>query len=269
MLMPLEPPDPETISAVQSLIVSRRVALDDPSATLAALIDPVGAFLLINKPYGYTSFSVVNQIRRRITRATGIKRVKVGHAGTLDPLATGLLILATRRCTKSIAALSNMDKVYRVRMRLGITSASHDLETQIQISGDALSVDQEVITSTIQALEMSETQIPPIFSAIKQQGKAVYHKARAGQVVVMESRPVTFHSISILDIDLPFVNLTVHCGKGTYIRSLVRDIGDRLGVGAVMTDLVRTSVGEFNIDEALTYDEAIALLESNTTTTTW
>ncbi len=269
MLMPLEVPVQETLLTAPSVIVSRSVALDDPSSARAALIDPAGAFLLIDKPYGYTSFSVVNQIRRRITRATGIKRVKVGHAGTLDPLATGLLILATRRCTKSISVLSNMDKVYCVRMRLGVTSPSHDLETKIEISGDPIALDRTTIAETVQKLEISESQVPPIFSAIKQQGKAVYHKARAGQAVTMESRPVTFHSISIVSVELPFVTLTVHCGKGTYIRSLVHDIGELLGVGAVMTDLERTSVGEFNNHEALTYDEAIALLETNAAETSW
>ncbi len=246
---------------VAPIVITRTLSGADPVSARQSLIDIPGAFLLVDKPYGFTSFSLVNQIRRRITLATGIKRVKVGHAGTLDPLATGLLILATRRTTKAIAALSNMDKVYRVKLRLGITSPSHDLETKIAIMSDGLSVDTSEIVRLVAELEASVLQTPPIFSAIKQQGKAVYIKARAGKDVVMQPRTVTFHDITIEAIELPFVTLTVHCGKGTYIRSLVRDLGDRLGVGAVMIDLVRRSVGEFNLSEALSYDEAIALLE--------
>lgn len=259
--------DAEPILEVRPTVISRRLASADPSGCKHLLIDIPGAFLLIEKPYGFTSFSLVNQIRRRITLATGIKRVKVGHAGTLDPLATGLLILATRRCTKAIAALSNMDKVYRVRLRLGITSPSHDLETKIEITGNPESIQTSSVERIIRELAASEVQTPPIFSAIKQQGKAVYIKARAGKEITMEPRPVTFHDITIENISLPFVTLTVHCGKGTYIRSLVRDIGEQLGVGAVMIDLERTAVGQFQLSDALSYDEAIALLENNLLTT--
>jgi tRNA pseudouridine55 synthase len=251
----------EVLPVVVPTVVTKQMAMEDPIGSRQLLIDVPGAFLLIEKPYGYTSFSLVNQIRRRITLATGIKRVKVGHAGTLDPLATGLLILATRRCTKTIPALSIMDKVYLVRMRLGITTPSHDLETQIVIAGDPRSVGRSNIEEVVLGLEASVLQTPPIFSAIKQQGKAVYLKARAGKEVTMESRAVVFHQISIVNISLPYVTLSVHCGKGTYIRSLVRDIGEQLGVGAVMIDLERTAVGPYELEDALKYDEAIALLE--------
>jgi tRNA pseudouridine55 synthase len=240
-------------------VITRDLLEQNPAAAKEALISPEGGILLIDKPYGETSFWVVSQIRKAISSATGIKRVKVGHAGTLDPLATGLLILATRWKTKALADLLGMPKSYKVQMRLGITSPSYDLERPITVHElPGLSKDQ--IEDAIMSFQGEQLQVPPIFSAIKRDGKPVYLSARKGEETLLEAKPITVHSIELHSVDLPFVTFTVNCSKGTYVRSLVRDIAAKLGTVGVMTELERDSIGLWNITQALSVQESRQLI---------
>ncbi len=239
-----------------------RDALAQPEAAREAIISEDGALLLVNKPYGETSFHVVNFIRHPIRVATGIKGVKVGHAGTLDPLATGLLIIATRRKTKQLAHLLGLEKTYLLRMRFGITSPSFDLERPIEIIGGEAGLTPEAVRAAIEALPGEHDQMPPIFSAIKQHGHAVYLRARKGKEVILATRPVVIHTSEVVSIDLPFATFRVRVSKGTYIRSIVRDVAESLGTGGVLVDLVRESIAEWRLEDALTLDEAINLLKT-------
>jgi tRNA pseudouridine55 synthase len=215
--------------------------------------------VLVNKPYGETSFYVVNRIRKSISGSTGIKRVKVGHAGTLDPLATGLLLIASRRCTKELAHLTGLDKTYLVTVRFGITSPSFDLEQPIEFVGGEDGLTTTQVDAAIRSLHGIHAQIPPAFSAIKQQGKPVYHMARRGEVVQLEARAIEVKTVEVVSVDLPHATFRVLCSKGTYVRSLVRDLGESLGSGAVLTDLRRETVGQWRDSDALTLDEAVRI----------
>lgn len=241
--------EPVTLESIQ----------DDPSIAREALISKEGGLLLVNKPYGETSFYVVNQVRKAISTVTGIKRVKVGHAGTLDPLATGLLILATRGKTRALAELLGMSKSYHVTMRLGITSASFDLEQPI-VAHPLPILSEAEVAEVIHSFAGDQMQEPPIFSAVKRAGKPMYLAARKGEEVTLASKPITIYNIELHSVDLPFVTFTVNCSKGTYIRSLVRDIAQKLGTVGVMTELERDTIGPWNIGQALSVKEAIHLI---------
>lgn len=244
------------------VIIGRTEVASDSEGCREAIISIEGSLLLVNKPYGETSFFAVNKIRQAITRATGIKRVKVGHAGTLDPLATGLLILATRGKTKELSQLLGLPKSYTVEMRLGITSPSFDLERPISIGENATLIDTSTVVRVIEGLVGIHAQTPPIFSAVKQQGKPVYLAARRGEDVVMVPKEIEIFSSKILSIQLPFVRFRVECSKGTYIRSLVRDIAATLGTVGLMTALERDSIAGWRSEEALTIEEVVGLLVS-------
>ncbi len=202
----------------------------------------------------------MNQIRKAISRVTGIRRVKCGHGGTLDPLATGLLIIATRGKTKELANLMGRDKTYRVRMRLGVTSPSFDLERPVEIVGGEESITREAVEWAIHALPGEHEQIPPIYSAIKQKGQPVYHAARKGRTPVMVARTIFIHNVEIISIELPYITFRVRVSKGTYIRSLVRDIAAQLGTGGILIDLEREAIGEWNVRDALTLQETTNLI---------
>lgn len=242
-----------------SPILGRAAFGSDPESAHEALTSVPGALILVDKPYGETSFYVVNHVRKAISRSTGIKRVKVGHAGTLDPLATGLLILATRHSTKRMANLTGLDKTYTVTVRFGITSPSFDLEQPIQVTGGEEKLTTDAVSSAILNLLGDHAQIPPAFSAIKQQGKPVYHMARRGEAVTLEARAIEVKSVEVISVDLPFATFRVLCSKGTYVRSLVRDLGESLDTGAVLTDLRRETVGAWSVEDALTFAEAVAM----------
>jgi tRNA pseudouridine55 synthase len=246
-------------------ILDRASFLANPAKACESLISPEGALLLIEKPYGETSFHAVNQIRKAMSRATGLRRVKCGHAGTLDPLATGLLIIATRHKTKELANLIGIDKTYLVRMRLGVTSASFDLEQRVEIIGGEENVTEAMARSAILALPGEREQIPPIYSAIKQGGQPVYHAARKGRTPTMVARTIFVHNVEIISIELPYMCFRVRVSKGTYIRSLVRDIAVSLGTGGVLVDLEREAIGEWRSENALTLNEVTsAILQHNT-----
>jgi len=213
----------------------------------------MNGLLLIDKPKGWTSFDVVAKVRGVIaayTRAQGLPRVKVGHTGTLDPMATGLLVLAIGSYTKKIADLTKHDKTYLATITLGANSNTDDAEGELVTVSDKQPTLQE-IQSALQTFVGEIMQVPPQFSAIKIGGVRSYKTARAGEQVALQPRPVKVFSISDIAYDYPKVSCNVHVGSGTYIRSIARDLGQKLGTGAYLSDLRRTTVGEFTIDASV------------------
>lgn len=212
------------------------------------LLDPSklkeGVVLAVDKPLHWTSFDVVKKLRS----IAGIP--KVGHVGTLDPLATGLLLVCTGAKTKTISHYQALEKVYVGEMVLGKTTPSIDLETDFDSDTPYEHITEAAIDEAVASFVGTIEQTPPIYSAIKVEGTRAYRKARAGQTAVLPSRQVFIRSFAITSIRLPRVQFRVTCGKGTYIRSLVRDFGNRLGVGAYLSALCRTRIGTFKLDDA-------------------
>ncbi len=205
-----------------------------------------GEVLLVDKPPEWTSFDVVNKMRR-------IFRIKrIGHAGTLDRNATGLLIVCTGKKTKELAAFQELEKEYDVTMRLGERTESFDTETPVVERHDVSMLDEQTIRSTIGRFVGTQTQVPPMWSAVKVGGTPLYRYARKGIEVSRKERTVVVKSIEVNSIALPDVSMTVVCSKGTYIRSLVNDIGKALGVGAHVVRLRRTRIGQYRVDDAWT-----------------
>jgi tRNA pseudouridine55 synthase len=211
-----------------------------------------GRVLLINKPLEWTSFDVVNKLRYKL----GIK--KIGHAGTLDPLATGLLIVCVGKMTKRIEEYMGLEKEYTGTLVIGQTTPSHDLETEISEKKDISHLTAADLHSALRPLTGKIRQLPPIHSAIRVGGKRAYSFARKGHDVVLQPREVEVREFEITGIDLPSVSFRIVCSKGTYIRSLVRDFGDILGVGAYMSALCRTRIGPFLLENALNMDEVVS-----------
>ncbi len=210
-----------------------------------------GRVLLIDKPLNWTSFQVVNKIRWLIKQQFNIKKIKVGHAGTLDPLATGLLILCTGKFTKKIETYQAQVKEYRGTITLGATTPSYDLESEIDQKFDISEIsDADILKNTQQFLGKIQQQ-PPIFSALKQNGKRLYEYAREGSKIEIPSRPVTITEFKITKIKLPCIEFRIVCGKGTYIRSLAHDFGKSLNNGAHLSGLRRTKIGEFRVEDAI------------------
>ncbi len=214
-----------------------------------------GEVLLVDKPLEWTSFDVVNSLRYAIKRALNVKKIKVGHAGTLDPLATGLLIVCTGKFTKQIESFQGLDKVYVGSMHIGATTPSYDKETEINKTFDTCNINKELLIETTKQFIGEIEQTPPIFSAVKIDGKRAFEYARKDDEVKIKSRKVNIHDFTLLNYDLPEIDFMVTCSKGTYIRSLVNDFGKALNNGAYMSALRRTSIGEFNINNAYTVDE--------------
>ncbi|MDB5272588.1 MAG: tRNA pseudouridine(55) synthase [Chitinophagaceae bacterium] len=208
-----------------------------------------GAILLIDKPLTWTSFDVVRKIRN----LTKIK--KTGHAGTLDPLATGLLIVCQGKATKKIEDIQNAEKEYTGTIHLGATTASYDLESEPTPQQDITHLTAETIAQHAQRFVGFIDQIPPIFSAIKVDGKRAYDLARKGLEPELKSRRIEIKAFDITHIDLPVVTFRVTCSKGTYIRSLAHDLGQSLGTGAYLKSLRRTKIGDYSVDHALTPDQ--------------
>jgi tRNA pseudouridine55 synthase len=209
--------------------------------------------LLIDKPKGWTSFDVVAKVRGIVRRETGQKKVKIGHTGTLDPLATGLLVLVLGGYTKRVPELSKADKTYEVTMRLGQTSTTGDEEGQKTPASDKKPSEAEVLAA-LRHFVGEIQQIPPAYSAIKVHGQRAYKLARAGKEVAIEPRSVTIYEITDVVYDYPQVRFTATVSSGTYIRSLVEDIGKRLDTGAYMSALYRTEVGDFSVTNAAVPD---------------
>jgi tRNA pseudouridine55 synthase len=213
--------------------------------------------LLVDKPSGWTSFDVVAKVRGIIKHETGLKKPKVGHTGTLDPLATGLLVLTLGTYCKRAQEFSKLDKTYEVTLKLGETSTTGDEEGEKTPVSD-VKPSQNDIESAIKQFVGEIQQVPPIYSAIKIDGQRAYKLARAGKEVNLEPRPVTIYKITDVKYDYPHVNLTAKVSSGTYIRSLVEDIGQKLGTGAYMTALCRTKVDDFNLKSAVIVDNLSA-----------
>jgi tRNA pseudouridine55 synthase len=214
-----------------------------------------GCIFLVDKPLEWTSFDVVNCLRGQICRALGVKKFKVGHAGTLDPLATGLLLICTGKKTKEIERLQNHDKEYTGTLKLGATTPSYDGETEENQHFNIEYITEEALHQAARQLTGRIEQVPPVFSAIKIDGKNAYLHARKGHELKMAARPITIHSFEITEINLPYVSFRVHCSKGAYNRSLAHDFGKILNNGAYLTALRRTKIGDYSIDSAATVEE--------------
>ena len=211
--------------------------------------DDAGRVLLINKPFQWTSFDVVNKLRYRL------KIKKIGHAGTLDPLATGLLIICTGKMTKRIEEFMGLEKEYTGKFILGQSTPSHDLETEVTEVKDISGLTEEAIRQAARALTGNISQLPPMHSAIRIGGKRAYEFARKGQDIELKHRAVEVKEFEIMGISLPEAAFRIICSKGTYIRSIARDVGDALGVGAYLTDLCRTRIGSFRLEDAVQIDD--------------
>ncbi|CAL2060264.1 tRNA pseudouridine(55) synthase TruB [Tenacibaculum sp. 190524A05c] len=221
-----------------------------------------GKVLLIDKPLEWTSFQVVNKLRWHIRKQFDIKKIKVGHAGTLDPLATGLLIICTGKQTKSIETYQGQIKEYTGTIVLGSTTPSYDLETEINETFPTDHITDELIHQTTEQFIGKIQQKPPIFSAIKKDGKRLYELARQGKTTEIKSREIEIREFEITNINFPNVEFRVVCSKGTYIRSLANDFGVALNSGAHLSVLRRTKIGEFSVDNAQSIDGFIQNLTS-------
>lgn len=211
-----------------------------------------GQVILIDKPLRWSSFDVVNKLRYAIRKKFNIKKIKVGHAGTLDPLATGLLIICTGKFTKKINEYQGLPKEYTGSIQLGATTPSYDLESEINHTFPTKHITDKHIREITQQFIGEIQQKPPIFSAIKKDGKRLYELARKGESIEIPSRLVTIYEFEITKINLPNLNFRVVCSKGTYIRSLADDFGKALNSGAHLTALRRTKIGAFSVEKAIT-----------------
>ncbi len=209
-----------------------------------------GQILLVDKPLDWTSFQAVNKIKFKLRREFDFKKVKIGHAGTLDPRATGLLIVCTGKATKQIPEIQDAPKEYRAEIKLGVQTESYDTEKPEILPTAILHLTEADIKEALSRFVGEIEQTPPIYSAIKVDGKRAYDLARAGKEVEIKSRKTVIFFIDEIEIQLPFVRFTVGCSKGTYIRSLAHDIGQELAVGAYLTALRRTKIGDYKIEEA-------------------
>ena len=213
-----------------------------------------GQILLFDKPLKWTSFQLVNKVRWLIRKNCNIKKIKVGHAGTLDPLATGLLILCTGKMTKRIEEYQGQEKEYKGTFTLGATTPSYDMETETDQTFPTAHLTEENIRKATEAFMGDIQQFPPVFSALKKEGKRLYEYARKGEEVEIPARNVHISHFEITSISLPEVGFKVVCSKGTYIRSLAHDFGKKLNSGAYLSALRRTRIGEFSIKDAISID---------------
>jgi tRNA pseudouridine55 synthase len=211
--------------------------------------------LYFDKPLKWTSFAVVNKIRYHLCRKLGVKKLKVGHAGTLDPLATGVMILCTGKATKRIEELQYHTKEYVATLQLGATTPSFDLEHPIDATYPTEHITRERVEEVLRGFVGSIEQVPPAYSACKIEGERAYNLARNGEEVKLKAKTLVIDEIELLDYQLPFITLRVVCSKGTYIRALARDIGVALESGAHLTALRRTRVGDVRVEQCMQVDE--------------
>lgn len=219
-----------------------------------------GEILYVDKPLGWTSFDAVKRVRGALTRRLGLKKMKVGHAGTLDPLATGVMIICTGRATKLIDNLQAGVKEYEASIALGATTPSFDLETEIDARYPVEHITEELVRDVLSRFTGRIEQIPPAFSACKVDGKRAYELARKGREVDLKPKVLVIDSIELLSFARDSISIRVVCSKGTYIRALARDIGAALGSGGHLTALRRTRVGDARIADCLTMDQAAELI---------
>ena len=233
--------------------------MEDPLAS-RKLID--GTCLLVDKPKSWTSFDVVNKIRTGVKQSLGVKKIKVGHAGTLDPMATGLLIICTGKNTKKLAEHQGLPKEYTGTITLGATTPSYDAETEPDAIFPTEHITSEQLERARQHFVGNIEQIPPMFSAIKVDGQPLYKKARQGIMVEIAPRPVTIYEFEFTNVVLPNIDFRVKCSKGTYIRSLAYDFGKALNSGGYLSSLCRTSVGDFKLENAWNLEALVDHIES-------
>ena len=214
-----------------------------------------GEIILVNKPYRWTSFDVVNFIRKYIKSQPGLKKIKVGHAGTLDPLATGLLILCTGKMTKQIEQFKEFDKEYTGTFTIGATTPSFDLETETDQVFPFEHVTEEAIYIATKELTGSYEQLPPAFSAVKIKGVRAYEHARKGREVTIQPKQVSIPEFEITGIRLPVISFRIVCSKGTYIRAIARDFGEKMHCGAYLSSLCRTRIGNYYLKDAFELED--------------
>ncbi|MCY4160766.1 MAG: tRNA pseudouridine(55) synthase TruB [Flavobacteriaceae bacterium] len=211
-----------------------------------------GRLILIDKPCGWTSFDVVKKIKLYLQKTYQIKKLKVGHAGTLDPLATGLLIVAVGKKTKKIQELQSLTKTYTGTLKLGQTTPSFDSETHVNAHYPIKHITEEMILEKAKDFIGQQMQLPPIYSAIKKDGKRLYQYARNGQTITINSRKINITEFHVHQINMPQIKFIISCSKGTYIRSLINDFGKKCNSGAYLISLRRTFIGDYSVDDALT-----------------
>jgi tRNA pseudouridine55 synthase len=214
-----------------------------------------GQLLLVDKPLEWTSFQVVNKLRWALRTKYKLKKLKVGHTGTLDPLATGLLLICTGKMTKKISEIQALEKAYDGIITLGTTTPSYDLETAIDQNFYINHITKQQLDTARKKFVGEIDQYPPIYSAIKKEGKRLYEYARKGEKIKIESRKVTLYAFNFTKIDIPQVHFHVRCSKGTYIRSLAHDFGKALESGAHLSQLRRTAIGAYSVEDSLTPDQ--------------
>lgn len=221
-----------------------------------------GEIIIIDKPLGWTSFDAVKRLRGAIQRRLNVRKFKVGHAGTLDPLATGVLIVCTGRATKRITELQEGMKEYVAEVKFGATTPSYDLEKEIDATYPWEHITRERIEEVLPRFIGHVMQVPPVFSAVKIDGKRAYNYARKGKEVDIKAKPLEIREMEILKWEAPVLTLRVLCSKGTYIRALARDLGEALDSGAHLVGLRRTRVGDYTEQQALTIDRAVEIITS-------
>lgn len=220
-------------------------------ATLKNVDPDKGIILLINKPLRWTSFDVINKLKFEIRNLTSHKKFKIGHAGTLDPLAEGLLIVCIGKYTKKINEFQNLNKKYKGTLILGATTKSYDLEYEPENFHPYNMINVEDVENVFREFTGSILQTPPVFSAVKIKGKSAFEYARQGKTIEMKPKEISIYSLEVLRFALPEIDFEICCSKGTYIRSLVRDIGEKLGCGAYLKALQRTAIGDFELKDTL------------------
>ena len=214
-----------------------------------------GEVLLLDKPYQWTSFDLVRKVRKLVKVKYNIPKIKVGHAGTLDPLATGLMIVCTGKCTKQIDSFQSQEKEYIAGILIGKTTPSFDLEKEYDKEYPTDHITKEKVEEVLKSFLGESDQVPPVFSAKFIDGKRAYEFARKGKEVEMKPSRITINEIELLSYQMPELKIRVNCSKGTYIRALVRDIGERLNSGATMISLQRTAIGTYHLNNAISIEE--------------
>lgn len=220
-----------------------------------------GEILYFNKPLKWTSFDLVNKFRYKLSRKLKVKKIKVGHAGTLDPLATGVMIVCTGRATKRIDEFQYQTKEYVATLKLGETTPSFDLEKEVDAVYPTEHITREMVEKVLQSFVGTIQQVPPVFSACKVDGKRAYELARKGEEVELKSKTLVIDEMELLECDLPVMKIRVVCSKGTYIRALARDIGIALQSGAHLIALERTRIGDVTLEKCMNPEDIDAFLE--------
>ena len=221
-----------------------------------------GQILLVNKPFGWSSFDVVKKMKYLISKKYNLKKIKIGHAGTLDPLATGLLVICTGKFTKKLSEIQKHDKTYTGTITLGGSTPSYDLETEINNNYETSHITKELIYKTKKKFIGQINQIPPIFSALKKDGERLYKKARRGEKITLKSRLVTISEFNIISFEKLNVDFEVKCSKGTYIRSIANDFGAALNSGGYLSKLFRTAIGNYRLSQAINIEDLEIILNN-------